>query len=192
MNGDDAQKLDKPPIPLLSPVRSTLRDTLCWSWIEVESHDKHGKNVCVDYLMKWGDWSREGDQRWQKGGWLLASFPLTIVFPGRQPPNLRTVFWRFALAASKVGAFVMFWRPTNLPQLLTLSEKNNIRGHVNFWLKSYIFKLSFIFLFKAKQPFFQSFKPILPSAAPSSLITFLIVIMIHFRASNPYPSSFLV
>ena len=46
--------------------------------------------------------------------------------------------------------------------------------------------------FKVKQPFFQSFKPILPSAAPSSLITFLIVIMIHFRASNPYPFSFLV
>ena len=108
MNGDDTQKLDKPPIPLLSPVRSTLRDTLCWSWIEVESHDKHGKNVCVDYLMKWGDWSREGDQRWQVGGWLLACYPLTIVFPGRQLTNLPHCFLVFRLSG------VECWRVFNV------------------------------------------------------------------------------
>ena len=160
------KKTDKPPVPLLSPVRSTLRDTLRWSWTEVEPRDKNGKNVCVDYLMKW-DWShkRNEDDEWEVGGWLVTFKPL--YFQDANVPTSRTVFLRFASAAREVGAFLLSWRPTNRLNHPTLSEKNNIQGHSNFWLKSLTFYLSFIFLLKAKQLVFQSFKPILPSAAPS-------------------------
>ena len=149
------KKTDKPPIPLLSPVRSTLRDTLSWSWTEVEPRDKNVKSVCVDSLMKSEDWSPEGDQRWRVGGWLSSSFLLTIVFPGRQPPNRPHCFLAFRLSGVGGWRVCNILAPANCLNHPTLSEKNNIRGHANFWLKRYIFSLSFISLFKAKQLFFS-------------------------------------
>jgi len=71
---------------------------LWWSGIEVE------KAIGDE---KW-DWSRESDQRWQVGGWLLACYPLTIVFPGRQLTNLPHCFWVFRLSG------VEGWRVFNV------------------------------------------------------------------------------
>ena len=136
------KKTDKPPVPLLSPVRSTLRDTLCWSWIEVEPHDKHGKNVCVDYLLKSEDSSRESDQRWQVEGWLLACYNLTIVFPGRQLTNFPHCFWVFRLSGvegSRVLAVLATYQPSQTPHAFRKKQYSRT-------LKFLIKKLDFLFV----------------------------------------------
>jgi hypothetical protein len=64
MNWNDTQKQDKPPVPLLSPVRCTIKVTLWWCWTEVEPNETNGQNVTGDYLMKW-DRNRKTNWGWE-------------------------------------------------------------------------------------------------------------------------------